>query len=79
MFNDFLITDINQNTDFCYQILTAIRSSQSERFSGNVYELKIEQNQAVLSNLHDENIAPEFIGLTLLHDALKKHSEINGL
>lgn len=68
MFSDFLITDINKNVDFCDDILTAIKqgSMQTNRFCGNVYELELTADKAILHNLHDDKINPELIHLNQL-------------
>lgn len=61
MLNDFLTTDINQNTAFCDEILAAIGNATTEKqcFSGNVYALEISETGAILSNLHDETVKAE--------------------
>lgn len=73
MFDDFLITDINENVDFCDEVLTAINRNpiKEECFCGNVYELKITANKAILANLHDDEINPEIISLPDLQQRLK--------
>jgi len=73
MFDDFLKTDINENVDFCDEVLTAINRSPIEKecFCGNVYELKITANKAILANLHDDKINPEIIDLSDLQKILK--------
>ena len=77
MFNDFLITDINENVDFCDEVLTAINHNpiKKDSFCGNVYELKITANKAILANLHDDEITPEIIDLSNLQQILKDWRE----
>ncbi|MCK5872508.1 MAG: hypothetical protein KAG26_06760 [Methylococcales bacterium] len=72
MLNDFLITDVNQNTAFCNEILAAIETpvSDEKSFSGNVYTLTITSTGATLSNLHDESIDSESFDLTDLKASL---------
>ncbi len=74
MINDFLVTDINENLDFCDEVLAAITppSIKTECFFGNVYELKITPNKAILANLHDDKISPEAINLLTLQTILIK-------
>ena len=73
MFDDFLITDINENVDFCDEVLTAINRNpiKKECFCGNVYELKITADNAILANLHDDEINSETIALPELQQILK--------
>ncbi len=77
MFDDFLITDINENIDFCDEVLTAINRNpiKNDSFCGNVYELKIVANKAILANLHDDDITPEIITLPKLQQILKRWRE----
>jgi len=72
MFNDFLITDINENIDFCDEVLAAIKcsSTKADNFCGNVYELNIGTNQAILTNLHDNKINSSSIELKKLQTML---------
>jgi hypothetical protein len=72
MFNDFLITDINQNVDFCDELLSILTEEPliTESFCGNVYELNISTDKATLYNLHDDNIPAESIDLEKLHRLL---------
>jgi len=72
MLNDFLMTDINENIDFCDEVLIAINNSSKKisNFCGNVYELKITANKAILTNLHDEAIHSETIALSELQQKL---------
>ncbi len=71
MLNDFLMTDINENIDFCDEVLIAINDSskKTSSFCGNVYELKITAERAILTNLHDE-IHSETIALSELQQKL---------
>ncbi|MCK4493360.1 MAG: hypothetical protein KAU26_04850 [Methylococcales bacterium] len=72
MLNDFLTTDVNQNTAFCDEILAAIKTATNEaqHFSGNVYDLLITNAGATLSNLHDESVDSESFDLTDLKASL---------
>jgi len=78
LFTDFLETDVNDNSDYCQDILTAIVNidkcpfpNHQENLCGNVYELIIRHTEALLLNLHDENVAPARIKLEELSDLLK--------
>ena len=77
MLDDFLKTDINENIDFCDEILTAINRNpiKNDSFCGNVYELKITANKAMLANIHDDDITPETITLLRLQQILKRWRE----
>jgi hypothetical protein len=77
MFDDFLMTDINENVDFCDEVLTAINRStiRKNSFCGNVYELKISGDKAILANLHDDEITPETINLSELQQRLNNWRE----
>ncbi|MCK5924682.1 MAG: hypothetical protein KAG10_02185 [Methylococcales bacterium] len=79
MLNDFLITDVNQNTAFCDEILAAIEmaTNEAQHFSGNVYDLLITNAGATLSNLHDESVNSESFDLTDLKASLMEwHAKI---
>jgi len=85
---DFLETDINDNLDYCQDILDAISHNEKntsknyiESFCGNLYELEITSNHALLHNLHDESVTPVKIEnheltelLSLWKDELAKDS-----
>lgn len=72
MLDDFLITDINENLDFCDEVLAAITKKpiEEDSFCGNVYELEITTEKALLHNLHDDEIPSESIDLTHLQTVL---------
>lgn len=72
MLTDFLITDINENVDFCDAVLAAIAqaSTKSNSFCGNIYELEITGDKAILHNLHDDAVSAESIDLTQLQKIL---------
>jgi len=72
MFNDFLATDINENIDFCEAILTAITEKKTDCFCGNLYELEISQDKAILKNLYDDEIEAETMTLSDLELLLLK-------
>lgn len=65
---DFLSTDINENLEFCDEVLTAIdnASTTEESFCGNVYELEITVDKATFHNLHDDECVVETINLVEL-------------
>ncbi|NOQ36916.1 MAG: hypothetical protein GQ569_13670 [Methylococcaceae bacterium] len=69
---DFLSTDINENLEFCDEVLTAITqaSTKEDSFCGNVYELEITADKAIFHNLHDDSCASETIDLTQLQTIL---------
>jgi hypothetical protein len=69
-FADFLETDINENSEYCQDILNAIVNidkcpfpNHQENLCGNVYELIIRHSEALLLNLHDETVSPARIKL----------------
>jgi uncharacterized protein YacL (UPF0231 family) len=78
LFADFLETDVNENSEYCQDILTAIVNigkcsfpNHQENLCGNVYELIIRHSEALLLNLHDENVAPTRIKLKELSGLLE--------
>ena len=78
LFADFLETDVNENSEYCQDILTAIAHidkcpfpNHQENLCGNVYEIIIRHSEALLLNLHDENVAPARIKLKQLSTLLK--------
>ncbi len=70
MLEDFLSTDINENLDFCDEVLEVIEQAQEDSFCGNVYELEIKAGKATLHNLHDDEVAAESIDLPELKNIL---------
>jgi hypothetical protein len=72
MFDDFLMTDINENIDFCDEVLAAIHRKpiKKDSFCGNVYELEIIADKAILSNFHDDEINSETMALAELQTRL---------
>jgi hypothetical protein len=72
MLNDFLNTDINENIEFCEEVLAAIAqaSTKNDSFCGNVYELEITANKATLYHLYDDSCVAESIDLTQLQSVL---------
>lgn len=75
---DFLETDINENSEYCQDILTALANidkcpfpNHQENLCGNLYELIIRHSEALLLNLYDENVAPVRIKLKELSDLVK--------
>lgn len=74
---DFLATDINENQEYCQEILTSISEisksqnpNQQEFFCGNIYELKLNPKEALLVNLYDDQVTPVRIELGELKDLL---------
>jgi uncharacterized protein YacL (UPF0231 family) len=82
---DFLETDVNDNLEYCQEILTAITNinkcpypNHQENLCSNLYELIIRHSEALLLNLHDEKVAPARIKLKELSSLLEAwQKEIN--
>ncbi len=76
-FADFLETDINENQEYCQEIISSIdeikhssNPNQQEFFCGNIYELEINPKQALLLNLYDDRASPVKIELNELKELL---------
>ena len=74
---DFLETDVNENLEYCQDILAAIANidkcpypNHQENLCGNLYELIIKHSEALLLNLHDDSVTPVRIKLKELTDLL---------